>query len=77
MHIAIALAIAVVATLALAGLGVASPFIGIPILAFALVFAGIYALIARRLAERSLDTDAPSTREASYTPVTDPTDSER
>jgi Na+/H+ antiporter NhaD/arsenite permease-like protein len=77
MHVAIALALAVLAVLVLVGLMGASPFIGIPILAFAVVFAAIYAVVARRLAERSLDTDAPSTREASYTPVSDPTETER
>lgn len=77
MHVAIAIAVAVLATLVLAGTGVASPFIGIPILVFGLVFAGIFAVVARRTAERSLDSDVPSTREASYTPVSDPTEGER
>lgn len=76
MHVAIALAVAVIAILALVGIAGASPFIGIPILVVALGFAALYAVMAKRAAERSLDTDVPSTREASYTPATDPTERE-
>lgn len=74
MHVAVSLAIGVVVTLALFLLAGMSPFIGIPILVVALVFPALWAAISARLAQRRLQSDVPSTREASYDPVSDPAD---
>ena len=74
MHVAVALGIGLVATFFLVVVAGATPFVGIPILVVAVVIAALYAVIARRLAERSLETDAPSSAEASYQPVVDPAD---
>ncbi|MFL5821227.1 MAG: sensor domain-containing protein [Solirubrobacteraceae bacterium] len=72
MHVIIALAVAAVAIFFIVLIAGATPFVGIPIVVVALGIAAVWAAIARRTAERTLDTDAPSTGEASYDPVVDP-----
>jgi hypothetical protein len=74
MHVAVAVGVAVVLTFFLMVVAGATPFVGIPILVVAVGIAALYAVIARRLAERTLDTEAPSSAEASYQPVVDPAD---
>ena len=72
MHVVIALAVAAVAIFLIVVIAGATPFVGIPIVVIALGVAVVWAALARRMGERTLETDAPSTREASYDPVTDP-----
>ena len=72
MHIAIALGLAVVASLFLIVVIGATPFLAIPIFALAAGLVALLGVITRRQSQRKLDTDVPSTREASYTPVVDP-----
>jgi hypothetical protein len=49
-----------------------TPFVGIPIVVVALGVAALWAAAARRAAERRLETDAPSSAEASHDPVVRP-----
>ncbi len=74
MHVAIALGVALVAIFFIVIIAGATPFVGIPILVVVFGFAALYAVVARRMAERKLDSDVPSTGEASYTPTVDPSD---
>lgn len=72
MHVVIALAVAAVAIFLIVVIAGATPFVGIPIVVVALGIAAVWAALTRRMGERTLETDAPSTREASYGPVSDP-----
>lgn len=74
MHITIAVGIALVLTLGLVLVAGASPFVGIPLLVVALGIAAMFAGAMRRATERRLESDAPSSREASYDPVIDPSE---
>ena len=74
MHVAIALGLALVASLFLVVVVGATPFLAIPIFALALGFAALLGVIARRQSQRTLESDVPSTQEASYTPVVDPSE---
>jgi hypothetical protein len=74
MHIAIAIGTAVVLTLGLVLVAGATPFVGIPLLIVALAIAAMFAGAMRRATERRLESDAPSSREASYDPVIDPSE---
>ena len=76
MHIAIALGVALVASLFLIVVMSATPFLAIPIFALALGVVALLGVIARRQAQSTLDSDVPSTQEASYTPVVDPAERE-
>jgi hypothetical protein len=72
MHVVIALAVAAIAIFLIVVIAGATPFVGIPIVIVALGIAAVWTAMARRIGERALETDAPSTREASYDPVRDP-----
>jgi Putative sensor len=72
VHVVIALAVAAVAIFLIVVIAGATPFVGIPIVVVALGIAALWAALTRRMGERTLESDAPSTREASYDPVSDP-----
>jgi hypothetical protein len=72
MHVAIALAVAVVAIFLIVVIAGVTPFVAIPIVVVALGVAVVWAALTRRMSERTLETDVPSTREASYDPVHEP-----
>jgi putative sensor protein len=72
VHVIIALALAAVAIFLIVVIAGATPFVGIPIVVLALGIAALWAMLTRRMGERTLESDAPSTREASYDPVSDP-----
>jgi hypothetical protein len=72
MHVVIALAVAAVAIFLIVVIAGATPFFAIPIVVVAWGIAVVWAALTRRMGERTLETDAPSTREASYDPVSDP-----
>jgi membrane protein implicated in regulation of membrane protease activity len=74
MHIAIAIGVAVVLTLGLVLVAGTTPFVGIPVLIVAVAIAAMFAGAVRRASERRLESDAPSSREASYEPVIDPSE---
>ena len=72
MHVVIALAVAAVAIFLIVIIAGATPFVGIPIVVVALGLAAVWAALSRRMGERSLESDVPSTQEASYDPVSEP-----
>ena len=72
MHIAAALGIGLVATLALVLLAGMTPFLGIPVLVVALGVGALWGAAAGRAAKRTLETDAPTSAEASHDPVVRP-----
>ena len=72
MHVVIALAVAAVAIFLIVVIAGATPFFAIPIVVVALGIAVVWAALTRRMGERTLETDAPTTREASYNPVSEP-----
>jgi hypothetical protein len=72
MHVFVALGVAIVAILALVLLAGITPFVGIPIVVVALGVAALWAAAARRAATRRLETDAPTSAEASHDPVVRP-----
>ena len=76
MHVVIALAVAALASLLVVLVIGGSPVLAIPIMALGVGFAALFAVIVRRRSQRTLDTDVPSTQEASYTPVVDPAERE-
>ena len=61
-----------VATLALILVAGMTPFLAIPILVVALGIGAWWAAAAGRAAKRTLETDAPSSAEASHDPVVRP-----
>jgi hypothetical protein len=65
--VVIALAVAAVAIFLIVVAG-ATPFVDTPIVIVALGVAAAWAGLARRMGERTLETDVPSIREASYDP---------
>jgi hypothetical protein len=72
MHVVIALAVAVVAIFLIVVIAGATPFVGTPIVIVALGIAAAWAGLARRMGDRTLETDVPSTGAASHDPVSDP-----
>lgn len=74
MHITIAIGMALVVTLGLVLVAGVTPFVGIPLLIVAVAIAAMFAGATRRASERRLESDAPSSREASYNPVIDPSE---
>lgn len=75
MHVAIALFLAIVVSALLVGVFSASPAFAIPILALFLVIPIVYGRLARRVSSSEVEKgDTPSSDEASYTPVIDPSD---
>ncbi len=72
MHVVVVLGVALLAILALVLLAGMSPFVGIPILVVAFGVAALWGVATRRAAERRLETDAPSSAEASHDPVVRP-----
>ncbi len=76
MHVAVGIALALLALLLMVGVAGATPFIGIPLAAVLLIlpFAWV-ALTARRARERSLEkSGVPTTEQATYDPAVDPGD---
>jgi hypothetical protein len=72
MHVVVAIAVAFVVVLLLVLVAGMSPFLGIPILVVSAIAPALWAAVAARLGRRGLNSDVPSTREASYDPVVDP-----
>jgi hypothetical protein len=73
MHVAIAIAVGLVATLALVLVAGMTPFMGIPIIVLLVVLALLGGAVFARNASRKLETEGvPTTREAAYEPVVDP-----
>ena len=72
MHVVIALVIALIAVLALVLLAGMTPFVAVPILVVGLGVGALWAAAASRAAQRRLETDAPSSAEASHDPVVRP-----
>jgi hypothetical protein len=72
VHIAIALALGVLGFVLIVLLAGASPFVGIVLIVFVLGIGAVWGALTARAAQRRLDSDVPSTREASYEPVARP-----
>ena len=73
MHVAIAIAVGLCATLALVLVAGMTPFIGIPIIVVLVVVVLMSGSVFARNTKRRLDTEGvPSTREAAYEPAEDP-----